>query len=207
MTTLREAATAALEALEFNQARWQGKDEAIEALRAALAEPVQEPDHETRAELAEQQLVQFAEERDHYRNLWLKAKQAEPVPVAWLWQHRETGRTRVLMPDERTATDVAAAWDVVGPLYLALPQRKPEPVALDWLHKWANQDDGEPETQWHEGYEAARRVVQIHLTAPPQRKPLTEEEIQHCFKEAGITIVGEAWTKAIRAIERAHGIK
>ena len=46
-------------------------------------------------------------------------------PVAWLWQHRETGRTRVLMPDERTATDVAAAWDVVGPLYLAPPQRKP----------------------------------------------------------------------------------
>jgi hypothetical protein len=29
----------ALEALEFNQARWQGKDEALEALRTALAAP------------------------------------------------------------------------------------------------------------------------------------------------------------------------
>ena len=38
-----------------------------------------ESDHETRAELAEQQVVQLAEERDHYRNLWQKAQQAEPA--------------------------------------------------------------------------------------------------------------------------------
>jgi hypothetical protein len=38
-----------------------------------------EPDNETRAELAEQQVVQLAEERDHYRRLWQKAQQAEPV--------------------------------------------------------------------------------------------------------------------------------
>ena len=56
-------------------------------------------------------------------------------------------------------------------LRAALAEPVQKPVALDWLHKWANHDDGEPETQWHEGYEAARRVVQIHLTAPPQRKP------------------------------------
>jgi len=74
--------------------------------------------------------------------------------VAWLWQHRETGRPRVLMPDERTATDVAAAWDVVGPLYLA----------------------------------------------PPQRKPLTEEEIYSLFRTSGSP------TAFTRAIERAHGI-
>jgi len=35
----REAMKLALEALEFNQARWQGKDEALEALRTALAAP------------------------------------------------------------------------------------------------------------------------------------------------------------------------
>ncbi len=39
----REAMKLALEALEFNQARWQGKDEALEALRARLAAP--EPKH------------------------------------------------------------------------------------------------------------------------------------------------------------------
>ena len=40
-----------------------------------------ETDHETRAELAEQQVVQLAEERDHYRNLWQKAQQDEPQPM------------------------------------------------------------------------------------------------------------------------------
>ena len=53
--------------------------ESIRALKAVLAQQA-EPDHETRAEIAEQQVVQLAEERDHYRHLWLKAKQAEPVP-------------------------------------------------------------------------------------------------------------------------------
>jgi hypothetical protein len=84
-----------------------------------------------------------------------------------------------------------------------------EPVALDWLHKWAHQDDGEPETQRHEGYEAARRVVQIHLTAPPQRLPLTEDEI----RQIGDTYTDEVWRDDgwsidfARAVERAHGIK
>ena len=89
MTTLRKAATQALEALEDFKRRghWGDFDNLTGALKAALAEPAQEP-------------------------------------VAWLWQHRETGRTRLLMPNERTATDVAYAWDVVGPLYLAPPQRK-----------------------------------------------------------------------------------
>jgi len=44
-----------------------------------------------------------------------------------------------------------------------------EPAALDWLRMWANQDGVKPETQWHDGYEAARRVVQLHLGTPPQR--------------------------------------
>lgn len=85
-------------------------------------------------------------------------------PVAWLWQHRETGRTRVLMPDERTATDVAAAWDVVGPLYLA----------------------------------------------PPQRKPLTEEEIRYALESEFLGFDEKRnWQddlRVARAVERAHGI-
>jgi hypothetical protein len=44
------------------------------------------------------------------------------------------------------------------------------------------------------------------MPAPPQRKPLTEEAIQQCFKEAGITIKGQHWTNAVRNVERAHGI-
>ena len=45
--------------------------------------------------------------------------EAAPVqlsePVANLWQHRETGRTRVVMPD--AITDCDARWQHVGALY------------------------------------------------------------------------------------------
>lgn len=82
-----------------------------------------------------------------------------------------------------------------------------EPVALDWLHKWANQDDGEPETQWHEGYEAARRVVQIHLTAQPQRKPLSDADLAKIWDDALDQLDPRDQLRFIaRAIERAHGI-
>jgi hypothetical protein len=45
-------------------------------------------------------------------------------PVAWLWQHSETGRTRIVMPAQIVTTD--ATWFVVGPLYLgaAPPHRR-----------------------------------------------------------------------------------
>lgn len=64
----------------------------------------------------------------------------QPEPVAYLWQHCETGRTRVVMPDMVITAD--ANWIVVGPLYLAAapqppeaaPVQLPEPVAfaLEW---------------------------------------------------------------------------
>jgi hypothetical protein len=84
ITIPRAVVEQALEALEslFNwkvdPERGKRCGDAVVALRAALAQQA-EPDHETRAELAEQQVVQLAEERDHYRNLWQKAQQAEPV--------------------------------------------------------------------------------------------------------------------------------
>ena len=40
---------------------------------------------------------------------------ALPEPVAQLWQHGETGRTRVLMPD--AVTDCDAQWRMVSALY------------------------------------------------------------------------------------------
>lgn len=46
------------------------------------------------------------------------APAAQPEPVAYLWQHSETGRTRVVMPDQVTTAD--ASWIVVGPLYLGI---------------------------------------------------------------------------------------
>lgn len=45
------------------------------------------------------------------------AAQPTGEPVAYLWQHSETGRTRVVMPDGVITAD--ATWHVVGPLVLA----------------------------------------------------------------------------------------
>ena len=42
--------------------------------------------------------------------------ESEQEPVAHLWQHCETGRTRVGMPNQIITAD--AGWLVVGPLYL-----------------------------------------------------------------------------------------
>ena len=42
--------------------------------------------------------------------------QPEQEPVAHLWQHGETGRTRVIFPD--SITDCDANWFCVGPLVL-----------------------------------------------------------------------------------------
>lgn len=44
------------------------------------------------------------------------AASAGSEPVAHLWQHSETGRTRIVMPD--MIVDADASWQVVGPLYL-----------------------------------------------------------------------------------------
>ena len=128
-------------------------NKAITALRAALAQQ-DEPDHETRAELAEQQVVQLAEERDHYRNLWQKAQQAEPV--AWLQPKTVDGHLRPDLGYETCSKDDYGAFPV--------------------------------------------------NTAPPQRKPLTEEEIDKIFKHLCNTVGASCKTMA-RAVERAHGIK
>lgn len=74
------------------------------------------------------------------------ASAAQPTgePVAYLWQHSETGRTRVVMPDAVITAD--ATWRVVGPLVLAAaPKAAPAPAAVapaseaseGWRNKFA----------------------------------------------------------------------
>lgn len=115
MSDLRKAAEAALAAIDYmlNNGEWYQAQDRADALRAALAQPEQEP-------------------------------------VAYLWQHGETGRTRVIEKDQ--VWTASNQWNRVGPLY---------------LH-------------------------------PPQRKPLTEEEIYKLFGWYAVPFV--------RAVERAHGI-
>lgn len=53
----------------------------------------------------------------------LLKEQAEQKPVATLWQHGETGRTRITMPGD--ITDCDARWFKVSDLYTSPPPRKP----------------------------------------------------------------------------------
>lgn len=91
---------------------------------------------------------------------------------------------------------------------LAQPESEPESV----LHKWAALFE-DPNNDWQAGYEYARRwVLEVGLQSiatPPQRKPLTEEEIEVIrvkeeFDQWGIR--EGAFKYCARAIERAHGI-
>lgn len=57
------------------------------------------------------------------------AASAGSEPVAHLWQHSETGRTRVVMPD--AVVDASASWLLVGPLYLH--PSPPEGMVGGWI--------------------------------------------------------------------------
>jgi len=36
-------------------------------------------------------------------------------------------------------------------------------ILKEWLIAWVNANEGEPETEWQKGYEAARDMVRIQL--------------------------------------------
>jgi len=203
MTTLREAAQQALEALEkyrkmmFVEAgcRFGEGDSAITALRAALAEQPAGPDAE---------------------------------PVAWRWLYRGSPDSEKCFPMPGPDADVIAKAGAsefprtVQYLYTAPQPAKPaeqEPVAL--LH-----DDG----YWTAAKtDAGRRLSERLLfagspsiavyTAPQPRRRLTDEEIDNTTRkqvddlldhiyEYGTAAEGiiERVRAIARAIERAHGI-
>lgn len=73
--------------------------------------------------------------------------------------------------------------------------------------------DGAASSAWVDVDEAAYRSAKLYgeykcrclYPAPPQRKPLTDEEIHDCFQQSGKT---KAETRRLitRAIEKMHGI-
>ena len=70
----------------------------------------------------ESQLERFAKLVEEHTLKALAQPEQEPEPAAFLWQHGETGRTRVIEKDQVwTASD---QWIYVGPLYAHPPQRK-----------------------------------------------------------------------------------
>ena len=104
-------------------------------------------------------------------------------------------------PVQETCTYKCEAWPECG---CAPPKAEPvEPVA------WLAPDGSVRETpaaksfgEWVWGPDDFKPLY----TAPPQRKPLTEEEIDKIFKHLCNTVGASCKTMA-RAVERAHGIK
>jgi len=138
----RKAMKLALEALERGETelRWQ----AITALREARAEqPAQQKpvaaeckfDREekwVRCEIAHHNLVQSEPHKwpgYQTRLLYTHPQAREPEqppqqePVATLWQHSETGRTRITQPGD--IMDCDARWFKAADLYTAPPTQRP----------------------------------------------------------------------------------
>lgn len=80
----------------------------------------------------------------------LEAEQsgAAPEPVAHLWQHCETGRTRIVMPDQVVTAD--ATWLIVGPLYLHPPAtaQVAQPLSDERVMELVDEAD----LDWHKGF-------------------------------------------------------
>lgn len=182
MTTLRKAATQALEVLELVTDLTNHDDEiydAIDALKAALAEPT----------LTQQMTDAGFTPRDNRLTC------------------DECGGkfTRQMLPIHKCAA-------------LAKPMQ--EPVA--WIHT----DPDKPRVkflEWREnepGYRGDWIKTPLYA-APPQRKPLTEEEIDGLMQSIGLRCADDGnermanhaeWERRqrrriARAIERTHGIK
>jgi len=70
----------------------------------------------------------------------------------------------------------ACGWTVelvCPPCLKKIEDKQAEPVAVEWLRRWANLDEG-ASTPWKHGYDAARNIVKIHLGAPQQAEPVVE---------------------------------
>ena len=182
-STLREAATKALEALDWHSkhgANWASIDEATEALRAALAEPVQEP-------------VAF---KDAPKRIYLQVCSDEHCEVPF---HEHVEEVSWCATKQHPLDVPYVRADLANP-----PQRPAEPVQEPFGYLWPT--GGHPEFRYTQQKRGGVDGMPLYA-APPQRKPLTVEEILAtvCLPRALNTAEAE-WLHVARAIERAHGI-
>ncbi|CAB5222905.1 hypothetical protein UFOVP379_42 [uncultured Caudovirales phage] len=135
----KEALKLALEALKFNQARWQGKDEAITALREALAEQPQVQPCAGRNCGSTNPNLHSAECFEDYEKSTGMA-QPEQEPVAW-GNFKEDGTLVGLSqhPEDQ------ANWTNRKPLYTHPPQRTWVGLTDEEIKKIAKKH------KWHEG--------------------------------------------------------
>lgn len=116
----------------------------------------------------------------------------EPEPVVWMYQDKSTHEVR-FQKHMRGFVDHGATYET--PLYTTPPQRTEQEQQIETLKRCLFQMQ-----------EAAKDLVeQAKSLPPPQRKPLTDEEIERIWES--LPFCNGAWETFARAIEVAHGIK
>jgi hypothetical protein len=174
----------------------------IDALRAALAQPEQEPyplpdslypdskdwvasDYAGRAEW-----LHFMYESKKREVEQLETAQPEQEPVAWI---RQRDNTLAVNDGGLFGSDWTPLY------YAALAQPEQEPVAYRFQS---------PATEaWLLGLEppvGSRWEIEPLYAAPPQRQPLTDDQLMSVLP--GAVRLPPGWRDFARAIEKAHGI-
>jgi hypothetical protein len=190
---LRESAQQALEALELAQTdvHWELNSPTRKFLRKA--------EKNLRAALAEEAMQRLTDTQQEIQATCQESRQVEPV--AYVTGYNK-GRCIIESVDP----------DWLMPVGMALYRSPPtisktetvEPVA--WLIESC--DIYAKRTLQRLVFDNPKNMQGVKITAyyaaPPQRKPLTEEEITQCWQRMGGGF--DKYMAFARAIERAHGI-
>ena len=117
--------------------------------------------------------------------------QPEQEPVAWKYDvtYNQDGTVSVALPDG-------------DELRIVLPNQQ-EPYCWTW-DVWVSGGKWRAEYGWEKPTEKVVNLQPLY-TSPPQRKPLTDEEIGAILED--VNAYGTRLYTFARAIEAAHGIK
>lgn len=181
MNDLRKEALQALEDGEIYDhfgARWGEKR--IEALRAALAQPEQEPVAAAEREACIALLKGIDQTESESDDGWWETSTGAKFGAGVLAAIRARGAAtrQTLISDFHSAcAGIGLSPNEVERIRCSLAQPEPEPVA------WCNSDDllEEPRHVVVTGKSDGWRKTPL-FTAPPQRKPLTDQEIIEAIK-------------------------
>jgi hypothetical protein len=123
---------------------------------------------------------------------WLRPGAIVPVDM-------NTVRILITALRERLAQPQRTHWEGCEEVHPECRKPEQEPVA----HVYLFEPNGRPRVAWDNAN--GIKIGDKLYTAPPQRKPLSDEEIERACVPLGAAML--SFTEVARAIEAAHGIK